>query len=189
MSCSIALLVAFCLFTVDDHCGDFPEKRFDESENTKWTNRYVNFVYRYSVKIPKGLSGYSDLPPSPQHGVGIVLSWEPRAYIYFDGSYNSSGARNTRELEQEHLKWLAEESSQITGILHHKSRLGLVSARRYVARHTCRKLQGTFIEDETIMLHKGIVYTASLLTSPDRYSRDKAVLDQMMRSWRLAHRE
>ncbi|MBS1808618.1 MAG: hypothetical protein JST84_10545 [Acidobacteria bacterium] len=141
------------------------------------------------MRIPKGRTGYSDLPPSPQHGFGIVLSWEPRAYLYVDGSYNSLEVKQAKELEQLHLKWLAEEAAQVIGIEKRNTRLGSLPARRYVARHRCKKRPGTFIEDETIMLHQGIVYTVGLLTTEERYGRDKVVLEQMLGAWRLAPRE
>ncbi len=189
MSGCIALLIAFCFFAGNNHCGNFPEKPFADSENYKWTRRYLNYVYGYGVNIPKGLTGYSDLPPSPQHGFGIVLSWESRAYLYFDGSYNSFEAKNTKELEQLHLKWLEEESGQIISIKKYKTRLGSLTARRYVAERKCKNKAGIFIEDNTILLHKGIVYSACLLTTQERYASDKAVLEKMLRTWRLTHRE
>lgn len=188
MNFVLTCLLAFCFVAVDDHCGNFPARQFDESQSTKWKNRYTNLAYGYSVRIPKGRTGYSDLPPSPQHGFGLVLSWEPRAYLYVDGSYNSLEVKNAKELEQLHLKWLAE-SAQVIGIEKHNVRLGSLPARRYVARYTCKKLRGTFIEDETILLHQGIVYMVGLLTTQERYGRDKVALEQMLRSWRLAPRE
>lgn len=189
MNFCIALLIAFCFSSADDHCGNFPAKDFDGPGMAKFTGRYSNFVYGYAVKIPKELTAYNNPPPSPQHGFGIVVSWEPRAYIYFDGSYNAGDAKNGEEIEQTYLKWLGEESAQILSIQKYKSRLGRLSARRYVAKHTCKKLQSIFVEDMTIVLYKGVVYSAGLLTTEDRYLRDKVVLEHMLAGWRLIRRE
>lgn len=189
MELLITLILAFSISTGDDNCGNFPAKGFDGPEMDKFTETYSNFVYGYSVKIPKGLVAYNAPAPAPQHGYGIVLSWEPRAYIYVDASYNSSDANNAKEIEDTHLKWLQEESAEIISIEKTRSRLGPLSARRYVAKRTCKKLKGIFIEDMTMVLHEGIVYSAGLLTTQDRYLRDKAVLEEMLKTWRLAHRE
>jgi hypothetical protein len=189
MKLCVALFVAFSLPTSNDFCGNFPPSGFDGPGRAKFTGRYYNFVYGYSVRIPKGLAGYNTAPPSPQHGFGVVLSWEPRSYVYFDGSYNSSEAKNAKEIEEAHLKWLEEKSAQVTGVERFNLHLGPLRARRYVARHTCKKVQGEFVEDTVIALYQGIVYSASLLTTQARYSQDRVILERMLRTWRLARRE
>lgn len=189
MELLMTLVLAFSIFTGDVNCGNFPPKGFDGPDMAKFTGTYSNFVYGYSVKVPRGLVGHNTPAPSPQHGYGIVLSWEPRAYIFVDGSYNSSEAKNANEIEETYLKFLQEESAEVIKVEKSRSVLGPLSARRYVAKHTCKKLRGTFIEDMTIALHKGVVYSAGLLTTPDRYLRDKPVLEQMLKTWRLAQRK
>jgi len=46
-----------------------------------------------------GLVGYTSAAPAPYHGFGIVLSWEPRSYLYVDGSYNSLELKSLKMLK------------------------------------------------------------------------------------------
>src|SRR5436190_16144964 len=133
MTFCLALVIAFSL-SADDHCGNFPPKSFSGQGVPKHTRSYSNYVYGYSVKLPTGLTGYSTPPPAPQHGFGIVLSWKPRVYIYFDGSYNAFEAKDVREIEQMHLKWVAEKSAQVVSVKKYAHYLGRLPARRYVVQ-------------------------------------------------------
>lgn len=185
---AISILILLPLAAGDD-CGRFPWAGFGSPDMPKHTGSYSNSIYGYFVRIPGGLAGYSAAPPAPEHGFGVVLSWEPRAYISFDGSYNAAFAESLREIEETHLKWVREKAERVLSVERRQVRLGPLRARRYIARHTCRNATGRFVEDTTMALHKGVIYSATLLTTEERYAKDRAVLEQMLRSWRLIVRE
>src|SRR5438105_1993762 len=71
-----------------ESCGNFPAAGFDAPEMRHFSDEYRNPNYGFGVTIPKGLTGHDLAAPTPHHGFGVVLSWEPRVYIDFDGSYN-----------------------------------------------------------------------------------------------------
>jgi hypothetical protein len=189
MNLATLIIIAFSILAGDNTCGSFPDRDFGGPDMPKHTRIYANSIYGYSVRIPNGLAGYSSPSPTPQHGFGIVLSWEPRAYISFDGSYNAWGAKNVSELQEIQLKWVAEKAAHVVSIRKYRWRIGPLSARRFVAHHRCNQAKGTFIEDTTIALHRGIVYTATLLTTKERYQEDKVVMERMMRDWRSLARD
>src|ERR1044072_1048241 len=53
-------------------------------------NRYSNYDYAYSVRLPKGLTGLRSPSPFPNHGFAIQLSDNPKASISVDASYNAA---------------------------------------------------------------------------------------------------
>jgi len=55
-------------------------------------NRYSNYDYAYSVRIPKGLIGLRSPSPFPNHGFAIELS--DQAIVSVDGSYNAAEWRS-----------------------------------------------------------------------------------------------
>ena len=184
----VFLLLATTPTGTDDYCGNFPEPGFDDPAMSRFVRWYSNPTYHFSVRVPKGLVGHSSPPPLPQHGFGIVLSWTPRAYIYFDGSYNAADEGNTTEIASTRLRWLRDSSLKILSTQRQHTHLGPLSARRFVARHTCPKVRGVFVEDTTIALSRGIIYTVSLLTTDERYQRDRRIMNEMLKTWRLSNR-
>lgn len=175
------------MFSVAYACGDFPDPGFDGPDIRRFTGAYYNPNYGYSVVIPKGLIGHDSAPPSPHHGFGIVLSWEPRAYVYVDGSYNSAEFESIEDVETQHLTWLKEESVKIVSVDHIVTDLGILKAKRFIARHTCPQISDTFIDDYIFAFSKdkNILYTIALLTTESRYNKDKRVLEQLIKTWEL----
>lgn len=168
-------------------CGDFPQPGFDDSDMAHFTGQTYNPNYGYSVIIPKGLVGHNSPPPAPYHGFGIILSWEPRAYLYVDGSYNSLDLESLDKVKAQNLEWLKQESKKIISVKHSVSKLGPLQAKRYVALHICPKASGEFIDDYTFAFSKGkdIIYTVALLTTADRYKKDQRVLEAILKTWKL----
>jgi len=181
------LLIEISIISVAYACGDFPVSGFDDPDMRHFTGAYYNPNYGYSVIIPKGLTGHDAAPPAPHHGFGIVLSWEPRAYVYVDGSYNSSELESIEDVETQHLTWLKEESGKIDSVDHIVTNLGSLEARRFIALHTCPQVGGNFIDDYIFAFskNKDIIYTVALLTTEARYKKDKRVLEQLIKTWEL----
>jgi hypothetical protein len=183
----LCALITFNIISPVFGCGDFPPRDGFDDPDTSLTGTTYNPNYGYSVVIPKGLIGHKAAAPAPYHGFGIVLSWEPRSYLYVDGSYNSLDLESLQEVEKTHLDWLKDESGKIISVQHKNTKLGNLQARRYIAKHTCPKASGNFIDDYTFAFskEKGIVYTVALLTTVERYEKDKRVLEEILKTWKL----
>src|SRR2546426_4820370 len=118
-------------------CGDFPAPGFDDPKMRHFTGSYSNPNYGFAVKIPKGITGHDIPAPAPHHGFGVVLSWEPRAYMDFDGSYNALEL-SLPETENQNLERLRESSESLLSVSSKGSKLGRLDARRQVVRHNCK---------------------------------------------------
>ena len=180
-------LIKLSMISAAFGCGDFPPQGFDDPAKPRLTGRIYNPNYGYSVVIPNGLVGYTSAAPAPYHGFGIVLSWEPRSYLYVDGSYNSLDLKSLEDVEANYLASLKEESAKLISGRHSVTKLGDLQARRYIVLHTCPKVSGDFIDDYTVAFNqnKGIVYTVALLTTAERYEKDKLVLEELLKTWKL----
>jgi hypothetical protein len=184
---AFSILIVFAMLSTGVACGDFPHPGFDDPEMARFTGLTYNPNYGFSVVIPKGLVGHNAAPPAPYHGFGIVLSWEPRSYLYVDGSYNSLDLESLEKVATQNLEWLKEESKKIISVKHSKAKLGSLQAKRYIAIHTCPKASDNFIDDYTFAFSKGkgIIYTVALLTTADRYKKDKRILEEILKTWKL----
>jgi len=168
-----------------DLCGRFPEPGFDGPEMRHFAGAYTNPNYGYSVQIPKGLTGYDVPSPSPHHGVGIVLSWEPRAFISVDGSYLTEDI-TLSEVADQQLEFLSERSQAVLTTRRTPRRLGGLRAQRVISEHTCRSTPGVFVQDTVVAVSGNIRFTLELLTTKDRYAADREVFDRMLSTWRVA---
>ena len=164
-------------------CGDFPTLAFGSPE-TAIAAEYQNANYGYVVRVPKGLIGYRASPSTPDHGLGIVIRSEPRAYLYVDGSYNAAEQPNLQSLGARHAKWL-KSAGHVLSVQQSMMRLGSLRALRRVSRYTCSERGGVFVQDEVIALSadREIVYTVALLTTDRHYVADRRRLEQLIRSW------
>lgn len=156
----------------------------DEGAPTNYRGRYVNEVYGYSVEIPEGLVGVGAAPPAPNHGVSIVLSEEPEARIWIDGSYNSLFWSTLDEAAAAHVETAKRQASEVEVIGRSPTRLHNLTGTRI----TLRRKGGAVIEDIVLALRKtkdevGIVYSLSLSTPESRYTQDKEVFDRVVQSW------
>jgi hypothetical protein len=129
---------------------------------------------------------------APHHGFGVVLSWQPRVYIDFDGSYTleteSSSHPTVDEVESRSLRWLKDESERILSVRKMRPRLGGLPARRHVVYRTCEGRSGLFVEDEVVALprDRNITYAATLLTVASRYEDDRRIFEKFLSTWRLS---
>lgn len=181
------LMLAFFAGRVSAHCGNFPEKGFDGTEESRYAGLVINPNYAYALAVPGGLVGHSFAPPSPYHGFGIVLSWSPRAYIYFDGSYNASMASDLDELSELYIQWLRSEATNLVSLSKSKAMLGSLPAIRQVVIQNCKSSNEIFVTDEVLAMRPSadMYYTAALLTTKSRYPHDKIVFEKMLRTWHL----
>ncbi len=183
---ALALLVAATGMARAEPCGRFPSPGFDAPDMARFEKHYANVQYLYSVDLPAGVLAHGAAPPAPDHGVGMVLSWEPRAYLNVDGTYDAIEWKTARAAARQVLAWKREESTAVLSHTQSPARLGALRAVRLVVRHRCAKLPGVYVDDDVVAIDakQNIVYQVSLTTTEPRYARDKALMDAMLASWR-----
>jgi hypothetical protein len=192
ISLFVIMLFLIPLSSSSQSCGDFPARGFEGSQMRRFTGQYSNPNYGFAVIIPEGLTGYDSPAPNPHHGFGVVLSWEPRSYIYFDGSYTMENSSlhpmSLDEVEESNLGWLREESEQVRSIRQARMKLGSLQAKRHVVYRTCKGHNEVFVADGIFALSNSgeITYSAILLTTQSRYEKDRDLFESFLRTWRLS---
>ena len=170
-----------------------------EEEDAVFEGRYENYVYGYSIDIPTGMVGLGSTPPAPQHGFGIDLdnprstAWIrgtefPKSYVYVDGSYNSMEYKRLYDVAEAHLRYLRENGRDVRLWERKTTRLGGLTATRFVARYEEGSVE--MVSDEVIAFRREgseatVVYKLSLSTPLAKYERDRLVLEALMKSWCL----
>ena len=177
----LTTLMSNSAMAVDLFCGAVPSADFDRPPNLVHTGRYLNPVYGYSVNIPAAFSGYS-ASTGPQRGFGIVLSWQPRAFLNVDAAYDAffditaAGVhRSDLVAMRQHATVLDDRAEQIT--------LARKQGNRFVTRVRCGDDSRVFVHDTVLVMVNREIYRLALQTVPERYEADSAVLNAMLRSW------
>src|SRR5437867_13087942 len=149
-------------------CGDFPAVGFDSPEMSRFVGEYSNPNYDFGVRIPDGFVGHGSPPPMPHHGFGVVLSWEPRVYISFDGSYTvetrTSATPSVDQVQAQALEWVREESDRVISVRKTRTRLGSLPARRHVVFRTCANRPFVFVLAGLFTLRGIVCFSATLLS-------------------------
>lgn len=163
----------------------------NEEYGIPYRNRYSNYVYAYSVEIPRGLVGYSDPDPLPKHGIGITLSKQSNSYLWVDGSYNALFLESLDAAADQHLEWLADEGTDIEMLRREKTRLGKLPAMRLAARYKSLATGEMWVQDLVVAFRpyeddeRGIIYTLGLVAPESSYQEDVAVLQMVAAGWRM----
>ena len=98
-------------------------------------NRYSNYDYAYSVRLPKGLTGLRSPSPFPNHGFVIELSDQPKASLSVDASYNAAEWRSFDEAIKAHKDIFKHEvSGEVRVIAQAPASLGGLRAIRFTMR-------------------------------------------------------
>lgn len=173
----------------------------DEGEGAVFDKgSYENPVYGYSVRIPHGFVGAGSAPPASQRGFGIDLDnprsaeWTrgrefPKSYVYVDGSYNTLEWERLDDAVQSNLDFLREKGRGVKPRWKLRTRLGTLPAVRAVTDYeqdgeqmVSDKVFAFRVEEDGAL---SVVYTLGLTTPRAKYGRDKSVLEELMRGWRL----
>jgi hypothetical protein len=165
-------------------CGQFPAPGFDGLDMSSFVGEYSNPNYLFAVTIPAGLVGHSSPPPSPQHGFGVVLSWEPRAYFWLDSSTNALEWPDEKHVLADHLEWKRGEAERILSVHQHRASFGIQPAHEQIIRYVCPNSHVERVEVTVISLRRGLVDTAGLLTTAERFKSDYRLFMSVVASWR-----
>ncbi len=141
--------------------------------------------------LPPGLIGLSDPSPSPQHGIGITLSQNPKSYLYVGGEYNSFEWATLDEAVEWQLSWLKEKGTDIVVQRNERTHLQNLQAVRLIVRYKSRATGEVRINDEIIAFRpydneqNGITYEIDLTSPEFRYNEDVKVLENIVNKWRM----
>ncbi len=158
---------------------------------------YRNYVYGFSIVIPRGLKGYwnsARCAPDEKYGCvcmgdhGCFIPLSTDASIEAFVGYQMEPEWSLGDHERQAVSFLTDDkqNQQVHVVRSGWSRLGHLRARRFEARFL--KNNKPMITDYIIALHKGVEYELILRTLPERYRRDRIQFEKMIASWTLASR-
>ena len=194
----LALIICLIVFSYAqaDICEPYPPKGMKPGYT--YNGIYANGAYGYSIEIPKGYTGglYQD-PAAPQHGIQVILSWEPRSNIYFSGDANSLEDNETDKPLDAFgycifgLNTVREYAKDLKSFEMRKSKLGSFNAYQYTIRYTCPKSSQERIEETVVAIPKGrgLVYRVTLETTMNRFKEDHKIFIKFIKSWRMIERK
>ncbi|MCI0489344.1 MAG: hypothetical protein L0229_22355 [Blastocatellia bacterium] len=164
---------------------------FKEEGLPAHTGRYDNYVYYFSLVIPRGLIGYSAPEPAPAHGVAILLSKKPDTWIYAGAHYNATFLESLDAALDQHLEWIKDKGTDIEVMKRERTFLNKLRAMRLAVRYKNKKTGRIRIEDEVIAFRPGgtanadIIYNITLYTTDDRYNDDITTFEHILKGWKL----
>lgn len=174
-----------------------PLQRSPCPDTRPWTGRYRNYVYGFSVVIPRGLKGYWNsarcVPDDKygcvcmgDHGRFIPLSKDSNIDVFV--GYQMESDRSVRDEENQAISYLTnEEKNEHVEIVHSRwLKLGSLNARRFVARYVRDDIP--MITDHIIAIHDGVEYELILDISPNNYAKDRKYLEKLITTWKLTPR-
>jgi len=163
----------------------------NESQMVAHKQGYSNYEYAYVVELPRRLVAFGPRAPMPQHGIGLVVSREPKSYIWVDGSYNAAFLESLDAAINQHLEWLAQDGTGIEVLRREKTHLQKLPALRLVARYKSIATGEIRVQDLIIAFRpyegdeRGITYTIGLIAPESHYEKDVAVLERIVNGWRM----
>jgi hypothetical protein len=163
----------------------------EQSDYVKVKDRYSNHDYGYSVRIPKGLTALQSRPPFPNHGFVIELSEHPKASLSVDASYNAAEWSSFAEAIAGHLEYFKHDvGGEVSVVARTPTLLGGLRAIRFTMKSKTSAASDPKVREVLLAFRKapgevGIVYEITLTTLSSRYDKDKHLLVDLQRTWKL----
>lgn len=178
LAATICFLVAARVYPVQDY---LPVK-----------GQYSNYDYGYSVRIPKELTALGSRPPFPNHGFVIELSDHPKASVSVDASYNAAEWSSFNNAINAHLGYFKDAvGSEVRVVARAPTVLGGLRAIRFTMKPKTSGGNDPEVREVLLAFRKaageeiGIVYEIVLTTPSSRYEKDKQLLADLQRTFRL----
>jgi hypothetical protein len=162
----------------------------EPGKDQTWKGNYVNYQHGFSVVIPKGLIGLGPAPPTPQHGIKIIIS-EPAAHIFVDAYKSAIDYPSLTAAVDSDLEETRKNARGLEVIDRHREQLGPLEAIRVKFRRKDATSEVMFIEEKVTAIRNsrhpedGILYTVALVTSEPRYESDRRLFEAVLRTWHL----
>jgi len=196
--CGIALIIYLAALSPaqGDICETYPAKGMKPIYS--YRGLYENYAWGYAIEIPRGLVGgsYQD-PGAPQHGIQVILSWEPRSTIHFSGEANSLEDQATeRPLDAFGycifgLDTVRAYAKDVQSFEMRKSKLGTFNGYQYIVRYTCPNMSQERVLERIVIIPtgRGLVYTVTLETTTIRFNDDHKVFLKFISTWHMIERK
>ena len=192
----ISVVIGFLLSSAGNQsvaCNDFPFKQLLEGpprSRYEYRGQYINRAYEYSVKIPKGFTAYDGRNEANHSGFGIALGEPPQSYIFVRGEHNSLEYDTPRQAAIKDVEFLRRQGKKIESETITESSLGTLDAVLLVVNYTCPGSAGQYTQSSIMALgpDKRFLYTLELYSPTNRYERDRAVLEGIIKSWKTISR-
>jgi hypothetical protein len=185
---AIVLAVASLVFLPESKGQDcdFPPKDLTNREHREYRGIYENKAYGYSVVIPANLVGYDGVNPFYQSGFGIILGPEPTSYVVVDSEKNSLEFARPTEAASRSLRYLRKHGNRVKSSKITESKLGQLKAAFLVATYTCKGSKDRYVRASMVAIShdKSNLYEITLYARSDRFERDRAVLNALVKSWK-----
>lgn len=174
-------------------CNDFPFKQLLKGpprSRYEYRGQYVNWAYKFSVKIPKGLTAYDGRDEANHSGFGLAVGEPPQSYIFVRGEHNSLGYDTPRQAATQDVEHLRQAGNKIESETITESYLGTLEAALLVVNYTCPGSTDRYIQSSitAISPDKRFLYTLELYSPSNRYESDRAILDEILKSWKIISR-
>jgi hypothetical protein len=162
-----------------------------------WTGRYRNYVYGFSVVIPRGLKGYwnsARCAPDEKYGCvcmgdhGRFIPLSDDAHIEAYVGWQMESDWSVRDHERQEISFFTDNKKfeRVNVLRSRWFRLGSLRARRFEARYF--ENNKPMLTDQVVALHGGVEYQLTLVTSPQRYAADRRQFQKVIATWRLTPR-
>jgi hypothetical protein len=166
-------------------------------DDRAWTGTYRNYVYGFSIVIPRGLKGYwNSARCAPDEKYGCVCMGDHGRFIPLSNDtnieafvgYQMESDWSVVDHERQEISSLRQDRTnhELDVARSRWFRLGRLHARRFEARFL--KDNQPMVIDHIIALHNGVEYQLILRTSPERVGKDQIQFEKLIASWRLTRR-
>lgn len=194
---SVILLMIVCFLSRADSQVKRAQSKSPCPDERAWTGRYRNYVYGFSIVIPRGLKGYwNSARCAPDEKYGCVCMGDHGRFIplSIDASieafvgYQMEPDWSVVDHERQEISSLRQDKTnhELKVVRSRWFRLGHLHARRFEARFL--KNNEPMVTDHIIALHEGVEYELILRTSPERFGKDETQFEKLIASWRLTPR-
>ena len=141
-----------------------------------------NESFGYSVVIPDSLNGY-DTDQATHHGFGVILGEAPQSYLDVQGRENTLAHRTARKAADRFIRSMSKDGRRIKSTTMRRSKLGALEAVEVVVRYTCGGAEYRVASTFALSPMRDLEFQVALSSLADRFARDRAVLDQLLKTW------
>jgi hypothetical protein len=154
-------------------------------------DRYSNYDYGYSVRLPAGTTGLRSPSPFPNHGFVIQLSDHPKTSLSAVANYNAAEWSSFDDAINAHMDYFKDETGgEVSIVARVPAVLGGLRAIRFRMKPGTSGPNDPEVREVLLAFRKaqgevGIVYEIVLTTLTSRYNQDKHLVANLQRTWRL----
>jgi hypothetical protein len=182
--CLLTVLVGNCTVLA---CGEFPLS-FDDPAMPKFKDYYYNCNFGYSVMIPKKLVAEGDSAaehPVQQHGIGILLSRQPKAYIWVSGHFNAPEYTSLEEIATSYINAIKTTSTKLLAVKKKKTAVNRFPALRLSVKYQCP--DKVMVDEYFLIIHRKrqVIYQIGMTSEESVHAQYTKVVEEIADTWQL----